>query len=475
MPWTEESPLATAFGAASGFLNGMQQGQQQKAEAARQAALDKDHALAVSVAQQHQKFEEGRETSGDAAAADDTRYNRTRDAAADARSVVTANDQHKAAMIANATAAFQNSPQMQQLQIQKAILDNKYAAGQITAQQYAIQSAMADAQVAHVRAQVAQRFGVSDAELSEQSTRAAIDSTNAGTDATRQSTRFAAQEEPTRQAQGRANLFGTNVDNAGRALALGSQAPSNLSVNPSDPHAKIVESDTANHIKAYNSQLAAWQKNHEDAVQLDDGSWKDGDDVFKKPPEDFETFSDALDTLMTNVSKNPKQLQQYLSSIDKQSDMTTAQKTYAKRRLIDAAKSQASPGGAPGGGRPFGQFEAVVTKAANEFGIPAAVLHAVGMQESGGGTTLTPDGHSPDPKNAGHGWFQLDPASGAPPDVLARAAKDPVYAARVAANQLKQLYAQWGSWPAAIAAYNAGNPQNPQGQAYAQQVIGRIR
>ncbi len=63
MPWTEDSPLATAFGAASGFLNGVQQGQDHRAEIARQTAIDKANATALAVKQQ----DEQRKAAADAA------------------------------------------------------------------------------------------------------------------------------------------------------------------------------------------------------------------------------------------------------------------------------------------------------------------------------------------------------------------------------------------------------------------------
>ena len=52
MPWLEDSPLAAGFGAASGLVQGMNEGRAQKQEQARQAELDRQHALAVSVQMQ---------------------------------------------------------------------------------------------------------------------------------------------------------------------------------------------------------------------------------------------------------------------------------------------------------------------------------------------------------------------------------------------------------------------------------------
>ena len=112
--------------------------------------------------------------------------------------------------------------------------------------------------------------------------------------------------------------------------------------------------------------------------------------------------------------------------------------------------------------------------AGTEFGVSPDLLRLVGMQESGLGRGLTRDGRSPDPSNAGHGVFQLDPASGASPALLAKVAKDPAFASRVAAAMLKRnLEATNGNVRAALAMYNAGSATSPKGLAYADQVLSR--
>ncbi len=122
-------------------------------------------------------------------------------------------------------------------------------------------------------------------------------------------------------------------------------------------------------------------------------------------------------------------------------------------------------------------IRALVTQAAKKWGVPPDVLLAIGEQESGLGTSAAYDpktGLSRTPGNAGHGIFQLDPASGASQADLFRAAHDPAFAADRAAEMLShRLHSTNGNMRDALAAYNAGGV-NPAGLAYADSVLGRI-
>lgn len=119
-----------------------------------------------------------------------------------------------------------------------------------------------------------------------------------------------------------------------------------------------------------------------------------------------------------------------------------------------------------------------IEQAAKANGIDPAVLRAVGQQETGLGTSQAYNartGLSRMPGNAGHGIFQLDPASGASADELRRVAADPSYAAQVAAKMLKRnLDASGGDVRKALAMYNAGSADSAAGQQYAQAVLARM-
>lgn len=114
--------------------------------------------------------------------------------------------------------------------------------------------------------------------------------------------------------------------------------------------------------------------------------------------------------------------------------------------------------------------------ASKEFGVPPQILAAVGMQESGLGrsSNYNPATGTDRDGNQGHGYFQLDPASGASAATLQRAATDPLFAARVAAAMLLRGYKATGDWAKALAIYNSGSWKNPKGQAYAQSVLGQM-
>lgn len=121
-------------------------------------------------------------------------------------------------------------------------------------------------------------------------------------------------------------------------------------------------------------------------------------------------------------------------------------------------------------------YDSVIQQASARFGVDANLLRAVGMQESGLGKGLTPQGLSPTPGNAGHGIWQLDPASGASASDLAKAASDPEFAASYAGRMLsRNLAATHGDLRGALAMYNAGSPTSKVGLQYADQVIGRIK
>lgn len=128
--------------------------------------------------------------------------------------------------------------------------------------------------------------------------------------------------------------------------------------------------------------------------------------------------------------------------------------------------------------RKTSNIEQIIQDAARKHGIDPNILRAVGEQETGLGTSSVYDpatGLSRTKGNAGHGIWQLDPASGASKEVLDRAAKDPAFAADYAAGMLANaIKANGGNVQAALASYNAGTPNSHIGQAYAQQVLARI-
>jgi len=136
-----------------------------------------------------------------------------------------------------------------------------------------------------------------------------------------------------------------------------------------------------------------------------------------------------------------------------------------------------SPVGPARLGLPGGDLNSSINTAAARYGIDPAVLRAVGDQESGLGRSPAYDprsGLSRTPGNAGHGIFQLDPASGASTTDLNRAAHDVGFAADRAAQMLAtDLKAAGGNLTTALATYNAGGP-NAKGLAYAQEVEGRL-
>jgi hypothetical protein len=124
-------------------------------------------------------------------------------------------------------------------------------------------------------------------------------------------------------------------------------------------------------------------------------------------------------------------------------------------------------------------YDAQIKIAAGKHGLDTSVLRALGMQETGlghGGGFNPKTGTDTDPHNAGHGIFQLDPASGATGQDLARAAADPEFAADYAAKTMQNnLRATHGDLRGALAMYNSGSPTSQVGLKYADQVMGRMQ
>lgn len=124
------------------------------------------------------------------------------------------------------------------------------------------------------------------------------------------------------------------------------------------------------------------------------------------------------------------------------------------------------------------KYDSIIRDAAKPYGLDPNIMRAIGMQETGLGTSSNYDpktGLDRD-KNPGHGLFQLDPASSMPKAVLDKAAKDPSFAAQTAARMMKSnLRATNGDLRGALAMYNAGSATSPQGLAYADSVIGRMK
>lgn len=137
------------------------------------------------------------------------------------------------------------------------------------------------------------------------------------------------------------------------------------------------------------------------------------------------------------------------------------------------AKTAAASGGGSSANAPFttSKGHEIVSSAAQEFGVPLQIMDSLWAQESSRGRNVN-EGKG---ELGGHGWFQLTYTSGAPQDVMNRAAKDPVFASRVAANQLAKLKQQFGTWENAIEAYNAGSPGTRDGKKYLAEVLGRIK
>lgn len=118
---------------------------------------------------------------------------------------------------------------------------------------------------------------------------------------------------------------------------------------------------------------------------------------------------------------------------------------------------------------PGTDLNAIIQAAARRHGISPELLRAVGMQETGLGTSAVYDpvhGTSRTKGNLGHGIWQLDPASGASEEELARAAKDPAFAADRAASMLSDFIKRNnGDVRAGLEAYNGG------GKGYADSVL----
>lgn len=123
------------------------------------------------------------------------------------------------------------------------------------------------------------------------------------------------------------------------------------------------------------------------------------------------------------------------------------------------------------------QIQAAVQAAAAKHHVDPALLLAIGEQETGLGKSSVYDpirGVSRTPGNAGHGIWQLDPASGASASDLERASHDVFFAADKAAEMMaNNLQAHKGNVAHAVASYNAGSP-TPTGMNYAQQVLANV-
>ena len=121
-------------------------------------------------------------------------------------------------------------------------------------------------------------------------------------------------------------------------------------------------------------------------------------------------------------------------------------------------------------------YDSIIAQTSAKFGVDKDLIRAVGMQESSLGRGLTKDGLSPTPGNAGHGIWQLDPASGASASDLAKAASDPKFAATYASRMMaRNLAATHGDLRGALAMYNAGSPTSKVGLQYADQVLEKMK
>lgn len=146
---------------------------------------------------------------------------------------------------------------------------------------------------------------------------------------------------------------------------------------------------------------------------------------------------------------------------------------------------------------PVGPCEAEIARAARRWGVPPAVLHAVGLTETGRRGTLSPfalniDGATVFPATAqaalarfeqarregakfvdlgcmqiNHRWHGKAFAS---PARMLEPAPNVDYAARF----LKDLRAREGSWTLAVARYNAGPNNNPAQKRYVCAVLGQL-
>lgn len=122
-------------------------------------------------------------------------------------------------------------------------------------------------------------------------------------------------------------------------------------------------------------------------------------------------------------------------------------------------------------------YDQIIADATKNTKLDPQLLRAVGDQESGLGHSASYDpttGLSKTPGNQGHGIFQADPASGTSKEDLARAAKDPQFAAQLASKMLSSNLGKYGNTRDALAAYNAGDPHSKKGQEYADAVLARF-
>lgn len=161
----------------------------------------------------------------------------------------------------------------------------------------------------------------------------------------------------------------------------------------------------------------------------------------------------------------------------------------------DAPK--AKPARARAADAPAGPCEAEIARAARRWDIPTAVLHAVGLTETGRGGTLSPyalniDGATFFPQDAQGALAKFAQARAlgakfidmgcmqinhrfhgkafASPAQMLEPARNVDYAARF----LKQLRAREGSWTLAVARYNAGPNNNPGQKRYVCAVLGQL-
>jgi hypothetical protein len=124
------------------------------------------------------------------------------------------------------------------------------------------------------------------------------------------------------------------------------------------------------------------------------------------------------------------------------------------------------------------KYDSIMRDAAKGVGLDLGVLRAVGMQESGLGTSANynPKTGTDRDGNKGNGLFQLDPSSGADAKTLGKAATDPTFAAGYAAKSLKDALRRTnGDLRGALSIYNSGKPDSDQGLAYADQVMSRMQ